>query len=108
MNEQRSPAWFSEAIAMVPDERTTRVKGCDIHYLCWGDSARPGLVVVHGGAANAQWWSFISPLLAAQPHVVAVNLSGHGDSGRRAVYAIETWVDEVMACAEDSGMRGLP
>ena len=30
MTEARPPAWFSEAIAVVPDERTTRVKGCDI------------------------------------------------------------------------------
>jgi pimeloyl-ACP methyl ester carboxylesterase len=108
MSEQRSPAWFSEAIASVPDECTTRVKGCDIHYLRWGDTTRPGLVLVHGGAAHAHWWSFIAPLLAAQHHVVAVDLSGHGDSDRRAVYAIETWVDEVMACAEDSGMQGPP
>jgi pimeloyl-ACP methyl ester carboxylesterase len=108
MTEPQAPRWFSSAIETVPEDCTTRVKGCDIHYLRWGDVERPGLVLVHGGAAHAHWWSFIAPLLIPQHHVVALDLSGHGDSGRRAVYAIETWADEVMACADDSGMRGLP
>jgi pimeloyl-ACP methyl ester carboxylesterase len=103
-----APAWFTAAIATAPEERTVRVKGCDIHYLRWGDVERPGLVLVHGGAAHAHWWSFIAPLLLPQHHVVAVDLSGHGDSGRRPVYAVETWADEVMACADDSGMHGPP
>jgi pimeloyl-ACP methyl ester carboxylesterase len=102
------PAWFTAAVATVPEERGLRVKGCDIHYLRWGDVERPGLMLVHGGAAHAHWWSFIAPLLLPHHHVVAVDLSGHGDSGRRPVYAVETWADEVMACAEDSGMQGRP
>jgi len=98
------PPWFTEATAVVPEDRTVRVKGCDIHYLRWGDPERPGIVFVHGGAAHAQWWSFIAPFLAPQHHVIAVDLSGHGDSGRRAFYAIETWADEVVGCAADCGM----
>jgi pimeloyl-ACP methyl ester carboxylesterase len=78
MTEQGPPAWFRDAISVLPDERTVRVKGCDIHYLCWGDPGRPGLILVHGGAAHAQWWGFIGPLLAAQHHVVAVDLRATG------------------------------
>jgi pimeloyl-ACP methyl ester carboxylesterase len=108
METPSAPAWFTEALATLPEERTLRVKACDIHYLRWGDRTRPGLVLVHGGAAHAHWWSFIAPLLLPQHHVVAVDLSGHGDSDRRPVYAVETWADEVMACALDAGMQGLP
>jgi pimeloyl-ACP methyl ester carboxylesterase len=108
MTDQPAPAWFTKAIAEVAEDRTVRVKGCDIHYLRWGDPDRPGLVLVHGGAAHAHWWSFIAPHLVPHYHVVAPDLSGHGDSGRRPVYAIETWADEVMACAEDTGMGSAP
>ena len=38
---------------------------------------------VHGGAAHAHWWSFIAPLFVREYRVVAIDLSGHGDSGRR-------------------------
>ena len=108
MDTPAAPAWFNDAIADVPEERAVRVKGCDIHYLRWGDVERPGLVLVHGGAAHAHWWSFIAPLLLPHHHVIAVDLAGHGDSGRRPVYAVETWADEVIAAAEDSGMTAPP
>jgi pimeloyl-ACP methyl ester carboxylesterase len=40
--------------------------------------------------------------------VVALDLSGHGDSGHRAVYDLEQWTDEVIAVAGDAGLSGHP
>ena len=40
--------------------------------------------------------------------VLALDLSGHGDSEHRAVYALEQWTDEVVAVAADGGIDGLP
>ena len=39
---------------------------------------------------------------------MAIDLSGHGDSGRRDEYPREIWADEVMAVAEDAGLVGAP
>ncbi|MEZ5265761.1 MAG: alpha/beta hydrolase [Acidimicrobiales bacterium] len=102
------PRWFTEALSTRPSDCSVAVKGTDIHYLQWGEVGRPALVLVHGGAAHAQWWSFIAPLLTSQYHVIAPDLSGHGDSGRRAVYAVETWADEIMACVADAAMAPAP
>jgi len=102
MSEHAAPGWFDAALAQRPEDRDVRVKGCDVHYLRWGDVERPGLVLVHGGAAHAHWWSFIAPQFTQQYHVLAPDLSGHGDSGRRPVYAVETWADEIMACVADA------
>lgn len=63
---------------------------------------------MHGGAAHAHWWSFIAPFLAEQYDVVAPDLSGHGDSGRREAYPRETWAREVMAVAAHAGFPGPP
>jgi pimeloyl-ACP methyl ester carboxylesterase len=103
-----APRWFEEALATSYDDRRVDVDGCAIHYLRWGDAAKPGLVLVHGGAAHAHWWSFLAPLLTRQYHVVALDLSGHGDSGRRAEYPREVWAREVMAVAADAGIVGAP
>lgn len=108
MSEHAAPRWFDAALAQRPEDREVRVKGCDVHYLRWGDVERPGLVLVHGGAAHAHWWSFIAPQFTGQYHVLAPDLSGHGDSGRRPVYAVETWADEIMACVTDAGMEEPP
>ena len=55
--------------------------GCRIRTLRWGARDRPGVVLVHGGAAHAHWWVSIAPHLARDYAVVALDLSGHGDSG---------------------------
>ena len=102
------PKWFQDAVAAPCDEGATEVRGCRVHYLRWGGSGRPGVVLVHGGAAHAHWWSFIAPLLTRECQVVALDLSGHGDSGRRSEYPRDIWAEEVMAVAEHAGIVGAP
>jgi pimeloyl-ACP methyl ester carboxylesterase len=103
-----APGWFRAALAAPYEQRAVAVDGCEINYLAWGEADRPGLVLVHGGAAHAHWWSFLAPLLAKDHCVVALDLSGHGDSGRRAEYSGEQWAAEAMAVAEHAGMRARP
>lgn len=102
------PRWFREAIGTLHESGEVVVDGCPIHFLQWGEPAKPGLVLVHGGAAHAHWWSFLAPQLARQHRVVALDLSGHGDSGRREAYPRETWAKEVMAVAEAAGFTQPP
>ena len=103
-----APEWFREAVSTPFEEGSVEVAGCPIHYLKWGEPGRPGLVLVHGGAAHAHWWSFIAPQLTHDYQVVALDLSGHGDSGRREQYPREIWADEIMAVAEDAQLVGAP
>jgi len=103
-----APEWFTRALATPYEESFIEVDGTPIHYLEWGNKQQPGLVLVHGGAAHAQWWAFLAPLFAEDWHVVALDLSGHGDSGRREVYSHEAWACEVMAVADHAGFPGPP
>lgn len=103
-----APAWFSEALATSPLEQVLEVDGVPIHYLEWGDTGCPGLVFVHGGAAHAHWWSFLAPFFADDWHVLALDLSGHGDSGRRPNYSHGLWAREVMAVSDAAGFPGPP
>jgi pimeloyl-ACP methyl ester carboxylesterase len=65
-------------------ERFTRpaLDGVFLHALHHGDPARPKLVLLHGGGANAHWWDHLAPALAERLHVVALDFRGHGDSDR--------------------------
>jgi pimeloyl-ACP methyl ester carboxylesterase len=105
---QDAPDWFRKALAVTPESRSVTVLGCEIHHLLWGEPGRPGLVFVHGGAAHAHWWSFIAPLFTPEYRVAAIDLSGHGDSGRRDAYPRETWAEEVMGVSEAAGFDGPP
>ena len=104
----RPPSWFTGAIAHKPTTRSVEVDGCAVNYLTWGDPNLPCLLLLHGGAAHAHWWSFIAPQFTQRYFVIAPDLSGHGDSGRRDSYTMEQWADEVMAVAADARAPGRP
>jgi pimeloyl-ACP methyl ester carboxylesterase len=99
------PAWFTQALSAPVAERVTVVDGVPIAYRMWGDNrSGPGVVLVHGGAAHSRWWDHIGPLLAIDRRVVAIDLSGHGDSGRRESYGFDAWAGEILAVAADAGI----
>ncbi len=103
-----APRWFREAVAVPHEDRTVVVDDCSIHYLAWGEPGRRGLLFVHGGGAHAHWWTHVAARFADEYRVLAIDLSGHGDSGHRTTYAFEQWTDEVMAVAADGDIDGLP
>jgi pimeloyl-ACP methyl ester carboxylesterase len=103
-----APEWFTKALATAPEASTVDVHGTTISYLAWGDPSERGIVLVHGGGAHAHWWDHIGPLLAPDRRVVALDLSGHGDSGRRPVYSLDAWAQEILAVAADAGVTGPP
>jgi pimeloyl-ACP methyl ester carboxylesterase len=103
-----TPEWFRAALASPHDDDTVDVDGCPVHFARWGPRGAPGIVLVHGGAAHAHWWDHVAPLLAGDCCVIALDLSGHGDSGRREHYPTETWAREVVAAASRGGIAGPP
>lgn len=108
VSESEPPEWFRAAVAAPVDDRTVVVDTVPITYRCWGPPGAPGVLLVHGGAAHARWWDHIAPLLASHRRIAAIDLSGHGDSGRRDRYTIETWAHEVLAVSEHADMSGRP
>ena len=102
------PAWFTAALAAPVAEQTTMADGIPIAYRAWGEPAARGIVLVHGGAAHSRWWDHVGPLLADGRRVVALDLSGHGDSGRRESYSLDGWAREVLAVAADAGLTVPP
>jgi pimeloyl-ACP methyl ester carboxylesterase len=99
-----APDWFAAALAAVPDTGVVDVDGTAIAYRAWGNAGHGGLVLVHGGGAHSRWWDHIAPLLAADRRVAALDLSGHGDSGRREKYTLDGWAQEVRAVAGAAGV----
>jgi pimeloyl-ACP methyl ester carboxylesterase len=107
--EPEEPVWFRRALATPGEHRQATVAGCPISYWRWGPPSRPGLILVHGGGAHARWWDHVAPLLATDEQcVVAIDMSGHGDSGRRNEYSIEMWAEEMLAVAAHAGIDGRP
>jgi len=104
------PPWFTEAISASFTEHVADAGGCPIHYLRWGDAPgeKPPLILVHGGGAHAYWWAFLAPQLTDRYDVLALDLSGHGDSGRRDRYPREVWTLDVLAVMEHAQLAARP
>jgi pimeloyl-ACP methyl ester carboxylesterase len=79
------------------------VAGCPIAWCGQGDRRNDDVVLLHGNRAHRHWWD---PAVKAGlgrdgRRVVAIDFSGHGDSGRRVDYTPETWADEALAAIEE-------
>ena len=100
-----TPDWFDWAVSFPVESRHVSVEGCLIHYLYWAAQTlpadAPGLLLVHGGGAHANWWRFVAPFFARQFRVAAIDLSGMGDSGRREVYSAALRAQEMLGVIAD-------
>lgn len=67
------------------------------HYLEWGDSAAPAMVLLHGLTGHAHIWDHMGPELAASFRVIALDQRGHGDSPHTATYATADFVGDAEA-----------
>ena len=96
-----APDWFHRAIKQQPESRHVNVEGCPIHYLLWqplkGVENPAGLLFLHGGGAHAYWWGHIAPFFRANFRVAAMDISGMGDSGKRAEYNATIRTEEIHA-----------
>ncbi|EQA98498.1 pimeloyl-ACP methyl ester carboxylesterase [Sphingobium wenxiniae] len=98
-----APEWFTQAVNTPFESGFVDVDGIPIEYRSWGDRGKPGLLFFHGNAAHLGWWSFLTPLFAAEYRVVALSFSGMGLSGWRSSYSIDNFVREGFAAAEAGG-----
>ena len=95
-----APAWFDAALAQKPERSSFEVLGASIELLTWGEVGKPGLLLLHGNGAHADWWSFIAPLLADDYRVAAISWSGMGDSDWRPKYSAEIFMAEIFGAIE--------
>jgi pimeloyl-ACP methyl ester carboxylesterase len=51
-----------------------------LHYVDWGNSEAPPLILLHGGRDHCRNWDRVAEALRADFHILAPDLRGHGDS----------------------------
>jgi pimeloyl-ACP methyl ester carboxylesterase len=76
-----------------------------LHYVDWGNEAKPLLLLVHGGRDHARSWDWVARELRHDWHVVAPDLRGHGDSAWAigATYSMSEFVFDVAQLVEALG-----
>jgi pimeloyl-ACP methyl ester carboxylesterase len=97
---QPSRGLFREGSAISAD-------GVPIHYLVAGDGPT-ALVFVHCWSCNASYWKAQMSAFASRYRVVAVDLAGHGTSGReRKAWTIPAFGADVAAVADALNLKRI-
>ncbi len=63
-----------------PTSRTFFSQRLRLHYVDWGNSAAPPLLLVHGGRDHCRAWDWVAAELRPDWHIIAPDLRGHGES----------------------------
>lgn len=66
--------------AVLPEDKFVSVNGMRLHYLDWGNSDKPPMLLLHGGAQSAHSWDFFALAMRDDFHIIALDQRGHGDS----------------------------
>lgn len=90
-------------------DRYATVNGLRLHYLEWGDPAKPPMILLHGIARHAHTFDHIAPHFARNYHVLAVDMRGHGDSAwdPAGAYLVEDYVKDLDALVRQLNLRRL-
>ncbi|MBA58252.1 MAG: hypothetical protein CMQ40_03675 [Gammaproteobacteria bacterium] len=99
------PDWFSDILRVRPIEKKIIVEKASVNYLHWKNESKNGLVFIHGRGANARWWDFIGPAFTSHFDVIAIDLTGSGDSDHRQEYSLSIFTKEILGCISDAGLR---
>ena len=81
--------------------------GDRIHFLDWGGSGEPGVILVHGLAGSAWIWAPVARRLIGARRTIAMDLRGHGLSDAPTddgAYDLTVLAADVVAVAEGSGL----
>ncbi len=61
-------------------DKMVRVGDLNLHYLEWGESGAPPVIMVHGLSGHAHAFDGLVPHFLPQYHVISVDVRGRGDS----------------------------
>lgn len=100
-----APAWFDAALAQAPERTRIEVAGAGVEVLTWGKRGDPGLLLLHGNGAHAEWWAPLAPFFVESGYrVAALSWSGMGGSDWRPAYSAEIFAEEVLAACAHTGL----
>ena len=67
---------------VMPESKFADVQGLRMHYLEWGDSANPDLLLIHGWTGLGVAWTSVAEAFQDRYHIIAPDNRGHGQTDK--------------------------
>ena len=92
-----------------PADKSAQVAGMNFHYLEWGDSSNPTILMLHGNSQQSHSWDFVSLALSEQFHLIVLDQRGHGDSdwASDGDYSVEAQQKDIDGFVQAVGLDGF-
>jgi pimeloyl-ACP methyl ester carboxylesterase len=96
-----------QAQALPYADRVVMANGVRLHYLEWGDPAKPAMILLHGIARHAHTFDHVAPVFAKDHRVIALDMRGHGDSAwsPAGAYLVQDYVKDLEALVAELRLR---
>jgi pimeloyl-ACP methyl ester carboxylesterase len=92
---------LARAVTGPVPRRDARVRSgeLELHCVIWGREQDPPVLLAHGNGAHAHWWDPLVPRLARGRRLIALDLRGHGESGRprEVAYRLTDYEQDFLA-----------
>ena len=87
--------------------KTLSLPDIQLSYLEWNQGKEP-LLLLHGLADNALVWSSLGDYLAADYHIIAPDMRGHGESSKPdSDYTFTSTIRDLEALMDNLGYSGV-
>lgn len=91
-----------EAKTVKAENRFVTFEAMKVHYQSYG-AGKEALVFIHGWTCNLNFWKANIPAFNGKIRVIAIDLPGHGESGKPAVtYSMDLFARAVNSVLEDA------
>lgn len=92
-----------------PESKYIETHGLRLHYLDWGNSRLPPMLLLHGLQDCAHLWDHFAAAMRNQYHVMALDHRGHGDSPWTdpEAYKLADYVAELKGLIEALDLNDL-
>ncbi len=90
-------------------DQFVRVGDLNLHYLEWGESGAPPVIMVHGLSGNAHNFDNLAPHFASRYHVISVDVRGRGESdwATDANYSNDAYVADLEGLRQALGFERM-
>ena len=95
------------SVEAVPQDRFVMADGRRFHYLEWGESDNPPMLLLHGYAQTCHSWDFVALAMCDRFRVLSLDQRGHGDSdwAPDGDYSPEAYWTDLHAVTEALDLR---
>ncbi|WP_317930301.1 alpha/beta hydrolase [Halioxenophilus sp. WMMB6] len=104
-----APEWFVENLNQPGESHRLAVAWGEVHFLAWNWQREelPVLLLVHGFAGHARWWSYLAPFFADRYRVASIDLPGMGDSDGPAQYSDDCFALGIVRIIEAYQLKNV-